>query len=401
MLKGKKIILGITGSIAAYKAAFLVRLLVQNKAEVKVIMTATAEEFISPLTLSTLSGNPVLSGLFERKSGEWTNHVDLGLWADLMLVAPATANTIAKMAYGQADNLLLTVFLSARCPVIIAPAMDMDMFLHPATQRNVKTLQDMGVSIIDAATGQLASGLSGKGRLEEPSVIMEKLIDFFTLRDGAQSLQGKKIMLTAGPTYEAIDPVRFIGNYSSGKMGIALADALSAKGAEVHLIAGPMSLVPSNEKVYIYNVVSANEMFEKSIDLFPQMDGAIMAAAVSDFTPVSPAEQKTKRGKDDLVIRLKPTRDIAAELGTMKSSSQWLVGFALETQNETVNAKKKLEKKNLDMIVLNSLNDQGAGFGHDTNKISIIDRTGAVTAFELKPKMQVAHDIVSHIVKLV
>ncbi len=401
MLKGKKIILGITGSIAAYKAAFLVRLLVQNRAEVKVIMTATAEEFISPLTLSTLSANPVLSGLFDRKSGEWTNHVDLGLWADLMLVAPATANTIAKMAYGQADNLLLTVFLSARCPVIIAPAMDMDMFLHPATQRNIETLQDMGVSIIEAATGELASGLTGKGRLEEPIVILEKLIDFFTPADGEQTLLGKKIMLTAGPTYEAIDPVRFIGNHSSGKMGIALADVLAAKGAEVHLVAGPMSLVPSNKKVNIYNVVSANEMFEKSLELFPYMDGAIMAAAVSDFTPVAPAEQKTKRGKDDLIIRLKPTRDIAAELGTMKKADQWLVGFALETQNETLNAKMKLKKKNLDMIILNSLNDQGAGFGHDTNKISIIDRSGELISFELKPKIQVAEDIVSHIIKLI
>lgn len=401
MLKGKKIILGITGSIAAYKAAFLVRLLVQNRAEVKVIMTATAEEFISPLTLSTLSANPVLSGLFERKTGEWTNHVNLGLWADLMLVAPATANTIAKMAYGQADNLLLTVFLSARCPVIIAPAMDMDMFLHPATQRNVKTLQDMGVSIIEAATGELASGLSGKGRLEEPAVILEKLIDFFTTQDGDLPLHGKKIMLTAGPTFEAIDPVRFIGNHSSGKMGIALADALSAKGAEVHLVAGPMNLVPSDEKVHIYNVVSADEMFEKSLELFPQMDGAIMAAAVSDFTPVSPAEQKTKRGEDDWIIRLKPTRDIAAELGRMKGPEQWLVGFALETQNETVNAKKKLKKKNLDMIVLNSLNDKGAGFGHDTNKITIIDRTGELIVFDLKSKVQVANDIVSHIIKLI
>lgn len=401
MLKGKKIILGITGSIAAYKAAFLVRLFVQNGAEVRVIMTPAAQKFISPLTLATLSGNPVSSGLFEEKTGEWTNHVEMGLWADLMLIAPATANTMAKMAHGQVDNLLLTVFLSARCPVMIAPAMDLDMFSHAATRKNLEILGEMGVSIIDAATGELASGLSGKGRMEDPGQILEKVVQFMNKRESGLPFSGKKVLLTAGPTYENIDPVRFIGNYSSGKMGIAIADSLAAKGADVHLVLGPVGVKPATDKVKVFPVVSAKDMYEKCLDLFPEMDGAIMAAAVSDFTPSEPANQKTKRGKEDLVISLKPTRDIAAALGEMKTKSQWLVGFALETQNENLNAQKKLKKKNLDMIILNSLNDKGAGFGHDTNKITIIDTRGSVIDFALKTKRQVAEDIVGHIFNLI
>ncbi len=401
MLKGKKIILGITGSIAAYKAAFLVRLFVQKGAEVRVIMTPVAEKFISPLTLATLSGNPVRSDLFEEKTGEWTNHVEMGLWADLILVAPATANTIAKMAHGHADNLLLTVFLSARCPIMLAPAMDLDMYGHSATQKNLEILTGMGVSIIDAATGELASGLSGKGRMEDPERILKKVEHFLNGVNSGLSFSGKKIMITAGPTYENIDPVRFIGNYSSGKMGIAIADSLAAKGADVHLVLGPVGVKPANKEVRVYPVVSAKEMFEKCLLLFPEMDGAVMAAAVSDFTPSDPLNQKTKRGKEDLVIRLKPTRDIAAALGEMKTPKQWLVGFALETQNESLNAQKKLEKKNLDLIVLNSLNDEGAGFGYDTNKITIIDKSGSQTAFKLKTKKQVAEDIVDHIHQLI
>lgn len=401
MLKGKKIILGITGSIAAYKAAFLVRLLVKNGAEVKVIMTPTAVEFIAPLTLSTLSGHPVLMDLFEKKSGEWTNHVDLGLWADLMLIAPVTANTIGKMASGTADNLLLTVYLSARCPVMIAPAMDMDMFLHPSTQRNLEILKEFGNTIIDASVGELASGLSGKGRMEEPELILEKIIEIFNQNEKSLSLKGKKVLVTAGPTFEAIDPVRFIGNYSTGKMGIALVDSLAARGAEVHLVAGPITVQPGSASgIKQYNVTSAEEMYLKSVELFPEMDGAILSAAVSDFTPVKLTDKKIKSKEEDLFIQLKPTKDIAAKLGQLKSGKQWLVGFALETHDEVQNARGKLKKKNLDLIVLNSLKDPGAGFGVDTNKISIIDTQGKIESFDLKSKAEVAYDIVDAIINL-
>lgn len=401
MLKGKKIILGITGSIAAYKAAFLVRLLVKNGAEVKVIMTPTAVEFIAPLTLSTLSGHPVLMDLFEKKSGEWTNHVDLGLWADLMLIAPVTANTIGKMASGTADNLLLTVYLSARCPVMIAPAMDMDMFLHPSTQRNLEILKEFGNTIIDASVGELASGLSGKGRMEEPELILEKIIEIFNQNEKSLSLKGKKVLVTAGPTFEAIDPVRFIGNYSTGKMGIALVDSLAARGAEVHLVAGPITVQPGSASgIKQYNVTSAEEMYLKSVELFPEMDGAILSAAVSDFTPVKLTDKKIKSKEEDLFIQLKPTKDIAAKLGQLKSGKQWLVGFALETHDEVQNARGKLKKKNLDLIVLNSLKDPGAGFGVDTNKISIIDTQGKIESFDLKSKAEVADDIVDAIINL-
>ena len=401
MLKGKKIILGITGSIAAYKAAFLVRLLVKSGAEVKVIMTPTAVEFIAPLTLSTLSGHPVIMDLFERKSGEWTNHVDLGLWADLMLIAPVTANTLGKMASGTADNLLLTVYLSARCPVMVAPAMDMDMFLHPSTQRNLKTLKEFGNTIIDASVGELASGLSGKGRMEEPELILEKIIKLFNQKEKSLPLKGKKVLVTAGPTFEAIDPVRFIGNYSTGKMGVALVDSLAARGAEVHLVAGPITVQPGSASgIKQYNVTSAEEMYLKSVELFPEMDGAILSAAVSDFTPVKMTDKKIKSKEEDLFIQLKPTKDIAAKLGQLKSGKQWLVGFALETHDEVQNARGKLKKKNLDLIVLNSLKDPGAGFGVDTNKISIIDTRGKIESFDLKSKAEVADDIVDAIINL-
>ena len=401
MLKGKKIILGITGSIAAYKAAFLVRLLVKNGAEVKVIMTPTAVEFIAPLTLSTLSGHPVLMDLFEKKSGEWTNHVDLGLWADLMLIAPVTANTIGKMASGTADNLLLTVYLSARCPVMIAPAMDMDMFLHPSTQRNLEILKEFGNTIIDASVGELASGLSGKGRMEEPELILEKIIEIFNQKENPLPLKGKKVLVTAGPTFEAIDPVRFIGNYSTGKMGLALVNSLAARGAEVHLVAGPITVQPGSASgIKQYNVTSAEEMYLKSVELFSEMDGAILSAAVSDFTPVKLTDKKIKSKEEDLFIQLKPTKDIAAKLGQLKSVKQWLVGFALETHYEVQNARGKLKKKNLDLIILNSLKDPGAGFGVDTNKISIIDAKSKIESFDLKSKAEVADDIVDAIINL-
>ncbi len=401
MLKGKKIILGITGSIAAYKAAFLVRLLVKNGADVKVIMTPAAREFIAPLTLSTLSGHPVLIDLFQKNSGQWTNHVDLGLWADLMIVAPVTANTLAKMATGTADNLLLTVYLSARCPVILAPAMDMDMFLHPTTQSNLETLKENRNLIIDASVGELASGLSGQGRMEEPEQILHEIVEFFDKKSPELPLKGNKILVTAGPTHEAIDPVRFVGNYSSGKMGVALADSLAAKGAEVYLVAGPMSVQTDSISGYkLYNVTSAEEMYQKSVELFPEMDGAILSAAVSDFTPLESSDKKIKSKQEDLVIRLKPTKDIAAKLGQLKSGKQWLVGFALETHDEVQNAQDKLKKKNLDLIILNSLKDQGAGFGGDTNKISIIDRQGKIELFGLKSKTEVAKDIVDSIINL-
>lgn len=401
MLNGKKIILGITGSIAAYKAAFLVRLLVKNGAEVKVIMTPAAKEFIAPLTLSTLSGNPVLIDLFKKDSGEWTNHVDLGLWADLMLIAPATANTIGRMATGAADNLLLTVYLSARCTVMLAPAMDMDMFMHPSTQRNLETLKEYRNIIIDASVGELASGLSGQGRMEEPELILGKIIEYFTGKDQVLPLKGKKILVTAGPTFEAIDPVRYVGNYSSGKMGLALAKSLMDKGADVHLIAGPIAIQADTlSGIKRYDVTSANEMYNKSLELFPNMDGAILSAAVSDFAPVELSDRKIKSKKEDLIIRLEPTKDIAAKLGQLKSGKQWLVGFALETHDEVQNAREKLKNKNLDLIVLNSLKDKGAGFGGDTNKVSIIDREGKIKSFGLKSKTEVAIDIVEAIILL-
>lgn len=392
-LKGKHILMGITGSIAAYKAAILVRLLVKNGAEVKVIMTPLAKEFITPLTLATLAKNPILVDFFDPTNGNWNSHVDLGLWADAYLIAPATANTMGKMANGIADNLLLTSYLSARCPVFVAPAMDLDMYQHPANQKNIETLRAYGNYVIEPAIGELASGLEGKGRMEEPEHIVEYLIRYF---EASKPLNGKKILVTAGPTYEAIDPVRFIGNYSSGKMGYALAAELQNRGAEVFLVSGPTHL-NTPQGVTRISVTSAQEMNEACLAVFSQCDAAIMAAAVADFTPANPAQQKIKRAGDQLSIQLQPTSDIAAGLGAIKKSHQRLIGFALETNNERENALLKMQKKNLDFIVLNSLNDAGAGFNVDTNKISILDKSNKITDFELKSKEAVAVDIVDYL----
>jgi len=391
-LQSKKIVLGVSGGIAAYKATQIIRLLVKKGAEVKVIMTPLAKEFITPLTLATLSKNPIMVDFFDPTNGNWNSHVKTGLWADAYLIAPATANTMAKMANGIADNLLLTTYLSARCPVFFAPTMDLDMYAHPTTQKNISTLISFGNHVIEAGCGELASGLEGKGRMAEPEEIVQVLEEYFTR---CNDLAGKRIVITAGPTYEKIDPVRFIGNYSSGKMGFALAEECAARGAEVTLIAGPVDLTCSNRGINRIDVESAAEMSAATVDAFRGADGAILCAAVADFTPESPAQAKIKREKEDLVIRLKPTIDIAATLGTLKSESQVLVGFALETNNEMENAQSKLKRKNLDFIVLNSLNEQGAGFRHDTNKISIIEQNGEVTGFELKDKKAVATDIIN------
>jgi len=392
-LRGKHIIAGVTGSIAAYKAAMLVRLLVKEGSEVKVMMTSLAKEFITPLTMATLSRNPVLVDFFDPENGAWNNHVDLGLWADALLIAPATANTIAKMAAGIADNLLLTSCLSARCPVFVAPAMDMDMFQHAATTQNLQTLRMRGVHIIEPSTGGLASGLDGKGRMEEPENIVRYLSD--TLR--GDDCTGKKILVTAGPTYEALDPVRFLGNHSSGRMGYALAEELAQRGAEVILVSGPTSLKVKHPAIRLINVTTASEMYQAAIAHFPAVDAAIMAAAVADFTPATALSEKIK-DKREFNLKLVPTTDIAAELGKMKHPGQVLAGFALETGNETKNAMKKLTQKNFDFIVLNSLNDDGAGFGHTTNKITIIDKKGHIEDFGLKLKSRVAADIINKLV---
>ncbi|MBP7613643.1 MAG: bifunctional phosphopantothenoylcysteine decarboxylase/phosphopantothenate--cysteine ligase CoaBC [Paludibacter sp.] len=393
-LKGKKIIVGVTGSIAAYKSAQLIRLLVKEGAEVKVIMTSLAKEFITPLTLATLAKNPILVDFFDPTNGNWNSHVDLGLWADAYLIAPATANTIAKMATGVADNLLLTTYLSAKCPVFIAPAMDLDMFAHPTTQRNLEALTAIGNKVIEPASGELASGLDGKGRMEEPEKIVRYMDDYFTTK----GLLGRKILITAGPTYEKIDPVRFVGNYSTGKMGFALAESCAKHGADVCLIAGPVQLKTIHPNIERIDVESASEMYNAVMDRFYGSDGAILCAAVADFTPVTVADIKVKREKENLQLELKPTQDIAAEVGKMKMGSQFLVGFALETNNEEANALQKMERKNLDFIVLNSLNDEQAGFGYDTNKICILHRSGTKIPFDLKSKAAVADDIVSEII---
>jgi len=397
MLQGKKIILGVTGSIAAYKSAQLIRLLVKEGAEVKVIMTSIAKEFITPLTLATLAKNPVLVDFFDPTNGDWNSHVDLGLWADAYLIAPASANTIGKMANGIADNLLLTTYLSAKCPVFVAPAMDLDMFAHPAMQRNLEALKSIGNVIIEPSFGELASGLEGKGRMEEPENIVLYLDDFFTKKP----LIGKKILITAGPTYEKIDPVRFVGNYSTGKMGFALAEVCASQGADVCLVSGPVQLSTKHPNIERIDVESANEMYAEVMNRFYGMDGAILCAAVADFTPVEEAQLKLKREKDDLILELKPTQDIAAAVGEMKTDSQFLVGFALETNNEEANAIGKMGKKNFDFIVLNSLQDKQAGFGYDTNKISIIHRDGSKKEFELKNKIDVAEDIIAEIIQSV
>ena len=396
MLQGKKIILGVTGSIAAYKSAQLTRLLVKEGAEVKVVMTQLAKEFITPLTLATLAKNPILVDFFDPTNGNWNSHVSLGLWADAYLIAPASANTIGKMANGVADNLLLTTYLSAKCAVFVAPAMDLDMFAHRATQKNLETLRSFGNHIIEPASGELASGLAGKGRMEEPENIVHYLDDFFT----PKVLKGKKILITAGPTYEKIDPVRFVGNYSSGKMGFALAEECAKHGADVTLIAGPVQLKTIHPNINRIDVESAEEMFLAVTSIFDEMSGAILCAAVADFTPVHHLDTKLKRGKETLKLELKPTQDIAATLGKTKRDNQFLVGFALETNNEEQNALDKMNRKNFDFIVLNSLKDSESCFGYNTNKITIINRTGSKKTFDLKPKAQVAEDIVNEIANL-
>lgn len=399
-LKGKKIVLGITGSIAAYKACYIIRGLIKRGAEVQVVITPAGKEFITPITLSALTSKPVISEFFAQRDGTWNSHVDLGLWADAMLIAPATASTIGKMANGVADNMLITTYLSAKAPVFVAPAMDLDMYAHPSTPKNLETLRSYGNHIIEPGTGELASHLVGKGRMEEPDVIIRRLEEFFAAKDG--DLAGKTIMITTGPTYEKIDPVRFIGNYSSGKMGFALADECAARGARVILVSGPVQLRTHYPVYRYFGVESAGEMFEAATSLFDDADAVIMAAAVADYTPEQVADRKIKREKTgDMSLHLKPTRDIAAHLGEMKKQhpGKVLVGFALETNDEQHNAEDKLNRKNLDFIVLNSLNDKGAGFRYDTNKISIIDRNGKKD-YPLKSKAEVAADIVDHLVEV-
>lgn len=396
-LKGKNIILGITGSIAAYKAAMLLRLFIKEGAEVQVVITPAGKEFITPVTLSALSNKPVVSEFFGANDGTWNSHVDLGLWADLMIVAPATAATMGKMANGIADNMLITTYLSAKCPVMIAPAMDLDMFAHPSTQRNISVLKEYGNIIIEPGEGELASGLEGKGRMEEPEKIIEAVIKQLGVK---KKLLNKTYLVTAGPTFEKIDPVRFIGNYSSGKMGYAIAEELTEQGADVILVSGPVAIKLKKEKVKVIPVESAEEMYNASVKHFKGVNGAIMCAAVADFTPVKKEHEKTKRGKGNWNIELQPTKDIAAELGKRKTGDQLLVGFALETNNELANAEAKLLKKNLDLIVLNSLKDKGAGFGVDTNKITLIEKGNKRTDFELKDKTAVAKDIVAKIIEM-
>jgi phosphopantothenoylcysteine decarboxylase/phosphopantothenate--cysteine ligase len=405
MLKGKKIILGITGSIAAYKAAMLIRLLIKEQAEVKVIMTKLAREFITPLTMATLSGNRVMVDFFNPENGEWNNHVKLGLWADAFVIAPATANTIGKMAGGIADNLLLTTYLSAKCPVFIAPAMDKNMYSHKTTKKNLQTLQNTGNIILEAAIGELASGLEGKGRMEEPENIVNELKNYFkksTLKKKLHDrLVNKNILITAGPTRENIDPVRYISNYSSGKMGFALAEELANLGAKVTLISGPTDLLLNHPNIKIINVVDADEMYKQSRIRFKNMHGAILAAAVADYKPKKASGKKIKGSGKKLILELAPTIDIAQELGRIKNKSQFLAGFALESENEIENARSKLKKKNFDFIVLNSVKDKGAGFQYDTNKISIIDKNNKLTNFKLKSKKEVAKDIINKIAEII
>lgn len=395
MLKGKKIVLGITGSIAAYKSCLIIRALIKHGAEVQVVITPSGKEFITPITLSALTHKPVISEFFSQRDGTWHSHVDLGLWADAMLIAPCTASTLGKMAHGVADNMLITTYLSMKAPVFIAPAMDLDMYQHPSTQANLQQLKSYGNHIIEPASGFLASGLEGKGRMEEPEKIVEQLNIFF---NSSADLQGKHIMITAGPTYEKIDPVRFIGNYSSGKMGYALAEECYRRGAEVTLISGPVNLSCS-EGIRRIDVESCEDMYEQAIKTFPQQHAAILCAAVADFKPENVAETKIKREKDDLLLRLKPTQDIASTLGKMKTSDQRIIAFALETNNEELNAKQKLEKKNADFIVMNSTQNPGTTFQSDENQITIIHKEGK-KEYAKKPKTDVAKDIVDELATL-
>lgn len=395
-LGNKKILLGVSGSIAAYKSALLVRLLVKEGADVKVIMTQAAKDFITPLTLSTLSKNPVLTSFTNGENGEWNNHVELGLWADAMIIAPASANTLAKCANGIADNLLIASYLSAKCPVFFAPAMDLDMYIHPSTVENLRKLKSFGNELIKAEFGELASGLVGEGRLAEPEEIVHQLTRFFSRKE---ALKGKKVLITAGPTQEPIDPVRFISNHSSGKMGFAIAEAFEMAGAEVLLVSGPVS-ISFPKGVKIEKVQSAQQMYEATAKYFEECDIVILSAAVADYTPLYVADKKIKKKEDVFTIEMTKTTDIAATLGKEKKTGQIIVGFALETDNEFENAKGKLERKNFDFIVLNSLQDSGAGFRYDTNKIKIINRAGKVYDFELKTKKEVAQDILETIIKI-
>lgn len=399
-LKGKKIVLGITGSIAAYKACYIIRGLIKRGAEVQVVITPAGKEFITPITLSALTSKPVISEFFAQRDGTWNSHVDLGLWADAMLIAPATASTIGKMANGIADNMLITTYLSAKAPVFVAPAMDLDMYAHPSTQKNLDMLRSYGNHIIEPGTGELASHLVGKGRMEEPEVIIRRLEEYFAKTEG--DLLGKTILITTGPTYEKIDPVRFIGNYSSGKMGFALADECTGRGAKVILVTGPVQQQTHYPVFMRQDVESAEQMFNAVTSLFGNVDAAILTAAVADYTPEQVADQKIKREKTgEMTLNLKATQDIAAYLGNLKAlyPEKVLVGFALETNDEQHNAEDKLNRKNLDFIVLNSLNDKGAGFRCDTNKVSIIDRKGK-TDYPLKSKVEVAADIIDHLVEV-
>ena len=395
MIAGKKIVLGITGSIAAYKACLIIRGLIKRGAEVQVVITPAGKEFITPVTLSALTHKPVISEFFSQRDGSWHSHVDLGLWADAMLIAPCTASTLGKMAHGIADNMLITTYLSMKAPVFIAPAMDLDMYNHPATQENLRTLIGYGNHVIEPGCGFLASGLEGKGRMEEPEKIIQALEDFFQAQ---QDLRGKKILITAGPTYEKIDPVRFIGNYSSGKMGFALAEECAKRGAEVTLIAGPVALSCSSG-IHRVNVESCQEMYNASIEAFPRQDAAILCAAVADFKPATTADRKIKRGEDGLRLQLEPTQDIAASLGKMKREEQRLVAFALETDHEESNAESKLKKKNADFVVLNSTRNKGTTFRTDDNQIIIVSPQGK-KEYGKKPKTEVARDIVNELVSI-
>ncbi|MCC8145059.1 MAG: bifunctional phosphopantothenoylcysteine decarboxylase/phosphopantothenate--cysteine ligase CoaBC [Bacteroidales bacterium] len=395
MLQGKKVVLGITGSIAAYKAAYLSRALIKKGAEVQIVITPAGKEFITPVTLSALTQKPVISEFFTANDGTWHSHVDIGLWADLMLIAPATAATIGKMAHGIADNMLITTYLSMKAPVFVAPAMDLDMFAHPSTQENIDKLRSYGNIIIEPATGYLASALEGKGRMEEPDNIVKVLEDYFKKKN---DLNQKKILITAGPTYEKIDPVRYISNYSSGKMGYALAEECASRGAEVILISGPVQLKAKNPKITTVQVESAEEMHRKAKEYFPETDAGILCAAVADFKPAHYAEHKMKRQPGEpMELVLIPNPDIAASLGEIKKPHQILAGFALETENGIQNAERKLKKKNLDFIVLNSLSDEGAGFQNNTNKVTIIDSGSNVIDYPLKPKKEVAEDIIDYL----
>ena len=399
MLKGKKIVLGITGSIAAYKACLLIRQLIKRGAEVQVVITPAGKEFITPITLSALTHKPVISEFFSQRDGTWNSHVDLGLWADAMVVAPCTASTLGKMAHGIADNMLITTYLSMKAPVFIAPAMDLDMYRHPSTQANMKTLLSYGNHIIEPESGFLASGLEGKGRMEEPEVIADRLDQFFSENSQPSPIAGKKVVITAGPTYEKSDPVRFIGNYSSGKMGFAIAEECLRRGADVTLVAGPVSLTCSSG-IRRLDVESCQDMYDAATSEFADADVAILAAAVADFRPALVADRKIKRGKDDMVITLCPTHDIAAALGASKKAGQTLVAFALETNDEEANAMRKLEKKNADFVVLNSLRNEGTCFRTDQNQIEIVSRDGK-TSYEKKSKADTASDIVDYLEKVV